>query len=168
MSLTYIFAKPVSILTNGQEYLVEDVELTAPTGRIQNIFARLDAEYGKLQKIFADDAQASIKDLTPEAMAAALSVIQEKEAAKGNEANQEPSIEDQIETFKQQIKSSGFNLTTSYTILKDILTQNKGGAKMIAETGSFDLKSGHWDSLPMTEIKGLLAFYIINFIVGLD
>lgn len=170
MSETYILKKPVLIKTNGSEYLVEDIEIEAPTGRIQNLFARLEAEYSKLQKIISDDAQKLLQNLDKETLAATLQLASlDGGSAKPEEEQSEPTIEDQVKDFLKQVKTSGFNLTTSYGILKEILTQKKGGsAKMIADGETFKMESGHWDNIPMKEIKNLLGFYIRNFIDSSD
>lgn len=167
MSETYILTKPVPITTRGQELLIEEIELQAPTGSIQNLFARLEAEYSKLQKIFADEAQAQVSAMAPEAIAAGVKALQEVENAKA-EDNGDESIDDQVAAFLNQVKSAGFNLTTSYSILRDILTQKNSGCKVITNDDEFKIESGHWDKLPMKEIKGLLGFYIVNFIDGSD
>ena len=60
MSETYILTESVEITTGGKKNFIEDIILQAPTGKIQNLFARLEAEYGKLQKIFIDEAQATV------------------------------------------------------------------------------------------------------------
>lgn len=168
MSEIFIFRAPVLITTGGKEQQVEEIELQAPAGNIQNLFARLEAEYSKLQKIFADEAQAQVGAMSPEAIAAGVKALQEVEAAKDDDTEDVEDIDAQVAAFLQQVKSAGFNLTTSYTILKEILTKKNSGCNAITNDGSFKLESGHWDKLPMKEIKRLLGFYIINFIDGSD
>ena len=105
--------------------------------------------------------------MSKEDLAESLRAIKEIEDGKGDDEEKEVTTEDQIKEFFKQVKHSGFNLTTSYSILKEILTKNNG-AEMVSETGNYKMESGHWDKLPMKEIKGLLGFYIINFIAGSD
>jgi len=168
MSETHIFRNSVPIKTNGTEYNVEEIEIDAPTGKDQNIFARLEAEYSKLLKVVSDGGQEGLKNFSPEQLVAVMDANRKAEAESESkeDSKEEDSIEKQIETFLSQVKSSGFNLTTSYAILKDLLTQKKGNTLMISEEGSFKMESGHWDKLPMLEIKRLLGFYIVNFIDG--
>lgn len=169
MSETHIFRNPVPITTGGIDYNVEEIEIDAPTGRDQNIFARLEAEYSKLLKVVSDGGQDGLKNFSPEQLVAVMESNRKAEAeSESKETSEtEESVEKRIETFLAQVKSSGFNLTTSYTILKELLTQKKSNTKMIADgQAPFKMNSGHWDHLPMGEIKRLLGFYIVNFIDG--
>lgn len=169
MSETHIFKKPVMIKTNGSEYNIEEIEIDAPTGKDQNIFARLEAEYSKMIKIVSSDGQEGLKNFTPEQLVAVMEANKKDESESKEDSKEEDSIEKQIETFLKQAKSSGFNLTTSYGILKELLTQRKADTQMISDgQAPIKMESGHWDKLPMVEIKRLLGFYIVNFIDGSD
>lgn len=170
MSETYILTESVSILTGGQNQVVGDIEIEAPTGKIQNIFSRLEAEYGKLQKIKSDEGKEQLKEMSAEQIEASFKALNESKAKQEDSVEvKEVSVEERMKEFFEQVRSSGFDLSNSYSLLKDILLQKNNGAQMVTESGSkFKMESGHWDKLPMKEIKGLLGFYIINFIAGLD
>lgn len=157
MSETYIFKKPFDILSHGTNNLVQEIEIPAPTGRMQSLFSRLEAEYSKLIKTLQEDAQKLISVMSAEVIEAGI---------KANESSkkvEEKDINERIKDFLDKSKSSGFDLSLSYGILKDILCAKKGGAKLICDNNEFELQSGHWDDIPMSEIKNMLGFYIENF-----
>lgn len=165
MSETYILKQAVEIATGGQSNMIGDIVIQAPTGKLQGLFSRLEAEYGKLQKIQADEAAASLKGMSQEDMAKNIKLFKEIQDSKDEDEVEEVTEKD----FLSQVLKAGFNLNVSYTILKELLIQKNNGAEMVSEEGThYKLESGHWDKLPMKEIRGLLAFYIVNFIAGSD
>lgn len=167
MSETYILTEAVEIKTGGKVNFIGDIILQAPTGEIQGLFARLEAEYAKLQKIQADEAKETVKGMTPAEIAENVKAFAEIQAAQGEAEEVEDSKEEQIKEFFKQVKATGFDLNTSYSLLKEILLSHNG-AVMVSDSGDYKMEKGHWNKLPMKEIKGLLGFYIINFIAGLD
>jgi undecaprenyl pyrophosphate synthase len=166
MSEVYTFAEPFRITTHGSDHDVIQIEIPAPTGKMQSLFSRLEAEYNSLMKIIKNDAQEMLASLDQETIAQGMALAQNSK--KDKNTNREEEAKEEVKAFNESVKDAGFNCTSSYGILKDILCAKKGGAKMLAENGEFDLASGHWDDIPMKEIKNLLGFYIVNFMDSSD
>jgi len=153
MSEEYICKNEFDILTSGQNHRVSEIHIPHPTGRMQSLFARLEGQLGAFNRglqEFAINLKSS-------------GMIPDEEPKKESQ-EEEKSIDDSVQEMLEQFQLTDFDFSQCYTILKDILCSKGGGVKCISENGQFDLKSGHWDDIPMSEIKRLLAFYFVNFI----
>lgn len=158
MSETYICTEGFEVETHGTTHIVEEIQISAPTARMQPLFSRLEAENNKLYKsliLFQKEmdsfsSENSIDDVAP----------YDKDKKEDSEA-------EKIEQFLTQMKLTGFNPSSCYSILKDLVCVKKNPSKMVSNSGEFNIESGHWDDIPMKEVQRLLAFYVINFIGSL-
>jgi hypothetical protein len=152
MSEEYICRNTFDVLTGGQNHKVSEIHIPHPTGRMQSMFARLEGQLGAFNRglqEFAINLKSSgmIPDEAPK-----------------KEVEEEKSNDELVQEMLEQFQLTDFDFSQSYTILKDILCAKKGGATCVGDDGEFELKAGHWDDIPMSEIKRLLAFYFVNFI----
>ena len=168
MPETYICTEPFEVTTHGATHMIEEIIVKAPTGRMQGLFSKLESEYNKLQKILAAEASAMLKDIDKETADAALKILESQEKENKDDSAEAP-IEERVKEFLVQVKSAGFDTTSSYSILKEILCYKNSKAEIVSSIGShMDIQTGHWDDFPMKEIRNLLGFYILNFIDSSD
>ena len=150
MSETYVCQESFEIITNGANHIIEEIEIKAPTARMYNFFSRLEGLYEKAQLDIIKLSKTFDKREEQASTEAVEAVESEKE---------------KIDGILQIFSMSDMNLSSCYDILREILTHKKCGALL---NGEIELKTGHWDDIPMKELKRILGFYILNFIVSSD
>lgn len=154
---TYVCTEAFEVTTHGASHMIEEIHVNAPTAVMQSLFSRLESEQNKFYK----GLMLFQKELN------SFGIESDESDAKPSAQEEEEDENQKIENFITQMKMSAFDPSNCYMILKDIICFKKNPSKIVSANGEFEIESGHWDKIPMTEVRRLLGFYVINFIGSL-
>ena len=106
MPEVYTFSKSFEITTHGGGFEIKQIEIPAPSGIMQSLYARLEGQFNLLQKDLQKNATEMIANLSEDLVQKSMELAQSN---KQIETTEEKSIEEKVKNFQSEITQAGFD-----------------------------------------------------------